>query len=82
MGFCAYKLVETNGCLIPGNPNLGVILYKNKFYAFSSEEAAKAWCTSPDDFLMRTLQLARYKIELVNFLQLQDELVEVQKIGE
>lgn len=82
MGFCAYKLIETNGGLIPGNPNIGVVLYKDRYYAFSTPDAIKAWCTSPDGFIMQALQLARKKVELIYFLQLYDELVRVQKIGQ
>lgn len=82
MGFCAYKLVETNGGLIPGNPNLGVVLYKDRFYTFSTADALKAWCTSPEGYIMQTLQLARKKIELVQFLELYDDLQKVQKISQ
>lgn len=82
MGFCAYKLVETNGSLIPGNPNLGVVIYKERYYAFSESDALKAWCSSPEGFIKQTLQLARKKIELVQFLQLENDLQEVRKIGQ
>lgn len=82
MGFCAYKLVETNGGLIPGNPNIGVVVYNKKNYAFSTEDALKAWCTCPDGFIKQALQLARRKNELVKFLELEDDLRKVRKIGQ
>lgn len=82
MGFCAYHLVETNGGLIPGNPNIGVVVYKEKNYAFSTENALKAWCTCPDGFIKQALQLARRKIELVQFLELEKDLQEVRKIAQ
>lgn len=82
MGFCAFKLVETNGGLIPGNPNIGIVLHKNRYYTFTTTEALKAWCTSPDGYILQALQLARKKVELVSFLQLYDDLFRVQKIDQ
>lgn len=48
LGFCAWKLAKSYGGLFPGNPNMGVMQYKNNYYVFSSTTAAKAFALDPD----------------------------------
>ncbi|XP_049862567.1 cilia- and flagella-associated protein 206-like isoform X2 [Schistocerca gregaria] len=48
-GFCAGMLVLGKGALIPGNPNLGLCVWKGLFYAFSSLEQAYEFGNNPDE---------------------------------
>jgi hypothetical protein len=48
LGFCAWSLVEGNGALIPGNPNMGVCLWRENYYAFSSPAMATEFGQKPD----------------------------------
>ncbi|XP_060528377.1 cilia- and flagella-associated protein 206-like [Cylas formicarius] len=77
LGFCCWKLIETDGALIPGNPSMGIARYKGKNFVFSCEEGCSMFSKNPDIFVNRVLDLARRKPQLVNFLQLQDALEKV-----
>ena len=47
-GFCSWSLVVFDRLLIPSNPALGVVRYKDNYYAFSSQDAAYEFCNAPD----------------------------------
>ena len=47
-GFCGYELTVNDSMLLPGVPDIGVLEYKGRFYAFSSKEAADSFANSPD----------------------------------
>uniref|UniRef100_A0A3B5KV81 Cilia- and flagella-associated protein 206 n=1 Tax=Xiphophorus couchianus TaxID=32473 RepID=A0A3B5KV81_9TELE len=55
-GFCGYMFVNRDGLLLPGNPSIGILEHKERFYAFSSREAALAFASSPDDFVAQYIQ--------------------------
>uniref|UniRef100_A0A674NIT5 Cilia- and flagella-associated protein 206 n=1 Tax=Takifugu rubripes TaxID=31033 RepID=A0A674NIT5_TAKRU len=50
-GFCGCTFVSRDGLLLPGNPQLGVLKHKGKFYVFSSKEAALNFASRPDDII-------------------------------
>ena len=37
-----------NGVIVPGNPSIGVLQYRGKYYAFSNREAADAFANEPE----------------------------------
>lgn len=47
LGFCTYYFIVGNGALIPGNPNIGVVEWGGKYFAFSSAEFAKEFGKNP-----------------------------------
>lgn len=47
-GFCPWALAETKGALIPGNPNMGLLKWREKFFVFCSPEAAISFGIDPD----------------------------------
>ncbi|KAK4875070.1 hypothetical protein RN001_011492 [Aquatica leii] len=55
MGFCAWMFIQTNGGLIPGNPNMGVVTIGNRYYVFSSVEAANAFILQPERYCKSVL---------------------------
>ncbi|XP_061563498.1 cilia- and flagella-associated protein 206-like [Cololabis saira] len=69
-GFCGYALVNRHGLLLPGNPHIGVLKHKEKFYAFSSREAALKFASSPDDFVAQVAEKAKCCAELIQLLKL------------
>ncbi|KAF5288636.1 hypothetical protein FQA39_LY15331 [Lamprigera yunnana] len=77
LGFCAWKFIETNGGLIPGNPNMGIAKVFDKYYVFSSIEAAIAFDIDPTRYILRALELVRQKPELINLLHLEEQLIKV-----
>jgi hypothetical protein len=48
LGFCVWSLVEVEGALIPGNPNMGVCRWKGNYYALSSPAMAAEFGQGPD----------------------------------
>jgi len=48
LGFCAWSLAESDGALIPGNPNMGVCQWRGNYYAFSSPAMANKFGQDPD----------------------------------
>ncbi|XP_060528945.1 cilia- and flagella-associated protein 206-like [Cylas formicarius] len=73
-GFCCWTLIETDGLLVPGKPEKGVMRYKNGNYAFSSNIAAPSFMKSPEKCMARALELARREVHLIKFLNLEQTL--------
>nr|XP_046228182.1 cilia- and flagella-associated protein 206 [Scatophagus argus] len=69
-GVCGYTLVNRDGLLLPGNPQIGVLKHKEKLYAFSSKEAALKFASSPDDFIADVAEKAHLSPELIHLLRL------------
>ncbi|CAN9507601.1 unnamed protein product [Ophioblennius macclurei] len=72
-GFCGYTLVDGDGLLLPGNPNIGVLKHKNKLYAFRSIEAALKFAFNLDAFVSEVTEKAKRSPELIQLLQLHQE---------
>lgn len=47
-GFCGMTVVKHDRLLIYGNPDLGILQYKDKFYSFTSRQAAEEFAQDPD----------------------------------
>ncbi|XP_067006807.2 cilia- and flagella-associated protein 206 [Anabrus simplex] len=82
LGFCPWTLVEGDGALIPGNPNMGVCHWDGKYYAFSSPEAAAYFGNEPEKYVTLVLNMARIKPELIGLLQLQEQIEAQKDVGE
>ncbi|CAG9821990.1 unnamed protein product [Phaedon cochleariae] len=77
LGFCCWKLVETDGGLIPGVTNMGIAKFQNKYYAFSTPEACVEFCKKPGEYINHVLNLGRRMPEFIRFLDLMEELQQV-----
>ncbi|XP_053280195.1 cilia- and flagella-associated protein 206 isoform X3 [Pleuronectes platessa] len=73
-GVCGYTLVNRDGLLLPGNPHIGVMIHKEKLYAFSSKEAALKFASRPDDFIAEVAEKAKLSPELFQLLKLHQQL--------
>ncbi|KAM9782723.1 cilia- and flagella-associated protein 206-like [Neosynchiropus ocellatus] len=69
-GFCGYTLVTSDGLLLPGNPSVGVLKHMDKFYAFSSRDAARMFARRPSYFISEVEENAKRAPELIRLLQL------------
>ncbi|KAJ8960046.1 hypothetical protein NQ318_009483 [Aromia moschata] len=49
LGFCCWKMIETEGGLVPGNPSMGVARYDDKNYVFSTPEACVQFSKNPKE---------------------------------
>ncbi|XP_073673191.1 cilia- and flagella-associated protein 206 [Garra rufa] len=81
-GFCGFTLVKKNGLLLPGNPNIGVLKHKEKYYAFSSKSAAYEFASEADEFVSAVVEMAKRWPELIQLLQLHQEFASVTPYSE
>ncbi|KAL7306099.1 hypothetical protein TKK_0001552 [Trichogramma kaykai] len=68
LGFCTWSFVVGNGAIIPGNPNIGILEWKEKYFAFSSVSAAKQFSKQA------ALDLVERNLEFIHFFQLFDQI--------
>ncbi|XP_050993880.1 cilia- and flagella-associated protein 206 [Labeo rohita] len=81
-GFCGFTLVKKNGLLLPGNPNIGVLKHKEKYYTFSCKSAAYEFTSKADEFVSAVVEMAKRWPELIQLLQLHQEFASVTPYSE
>ncbi|KAM4633453.1 cilia- and flagella-associated protein 206 [Polymixia lowei] len=81
-GVCGYSLVHKDGLLLPGNPSIGVLKHRQKFYVFSSREAALAFASSADEFIACVGERAKSSPELIQLLELHQQFACVSPYSE
>ncbi|KAJ3168655.1 hypothetical protein HDU88_001548 [Geranomyces variabilis] len=69
-GFCAHTLIKRDGLVVPGDKNLGLVRYRDKLYAFSSEEAVREFAKLPERYVDGVLEAAKRSPDLVQMLHL------------
>ena len=47
-GYCGWALVKFDRLLVPTNPEVGVLRFREHYYAFSSKSAAEEFAENPD----------------------------------
>ncbi|XP_078397457.1 cilia- and flagella-associated protein 206 [Cetorhinus maximus] len=72
-GFCAYAFGARYGLLLRGNPNIGILKYQEKYYIFSSKEAASAFAQKPDCYISMAAEHAKHSAELIQLLELHQQ---------
>ncbi|XP_030764167.1 cilia- and flagella-associated protein 206-like [Sitophilus oryzae] len=75
-GYCCWALVNVYGALIKGNPKFGIIKYNNKFYCFCCKLAANRFAVNPEEFIIRTVTMARKYFQLISYLNINDLMME------
>lgn len=50
-GFCGWSLVVYDRLLIPSNPGIGVLRYKDNYYAFCDKQAAYEFSSAPERYI-------------------------------
>ncbi|NWT98919.1 CF206 protein, partial [Urocynchramus pylzowi] len=68
-GFCAHS-IGVKGITLPGNPAIGILKHKEKYYVFSSKEAAYIFAQDPDKFIQLNVEKAKKYAELIQLLEL------------
>ncbi|XP_037988530.1 cilia- and flagella-associated protein 206 isoform X2 [Motacilla alba alba] len=68
-GFCAHS-IGVKGITLPGNPAIGILKHKEKYYVFSSKEAAYIFAEDPDKFIQLNIEKAKKYAELIQLLEL------------
>ncbi|NWS13567.1 CF206 protein, partial [Pachyramphus minor] len=67
--FCAHA-IGVKGLTLPGNPAIGILKHKVKYYVFSSKEAAYTFAQDPDKLIQLNVEKAREYAELIQLLEL------------
>ncbi|CAM9199753.1 unnamed protein product, partial [Discosporangium mesarthrocarpum] len=71
-GFCPWTIVNRQGLLLPGKPELGVVRYKNAYFVFAHRVAITTFLDHPDRFIAGVHERAMLSPELIHLLRLQD----------
>ncbi|NWX28416.1 CF206 protein, partial [Notiomystis cincta] len=71
-GFCAHS-IGVKGFILPGNPAIGILKHKEKYYGFSSKEAAYIFAQDPDKFIQLNVEKAKQYAELIQLLELRHQ---------
>eukprot|EP00118_Oscarella_pearsei_P023763 m.288906 g.288906 ORF g.288906 m.288906 type:complete len:635 (+) comp40709_c0_seq2:427-2331(+) len=80
-GFCSYTMASCDRLLLPSNPNVGVLRYKERFYTFSSKEAAEKFASNPPLFIAGIGELAKASPDLIHLLDLHSFFVSLASSG-
>lgn len=72
-GFCGYTFAATDGLLLPGNPSIGILKYKEKYYTFSTRDAAYSFAENPDHYIHLIKEKAKKNAELIQLLELHQQ---------
>ncbi|XP_054347468.1 cilia- and flagella-associated protein 206 isoform X5 [Pongo pygmaeus] len=72
-GFCAYTFAATDGLLLPGNPAIGILKYKEKYYTFNSKDAAYSFAENPEHYIDIVREKAKKNAELIQLLELHQQ---------
>ena len=76
-GYCAWALAKFDRLLLPSNPEIGVLRYKDHYYAFSSKEAATELAQNPEGFIRLVAEGAKKSPELIQLLELHTQFASI-----
>lgn len=79
---CGHTLASRDGLLLPGNPHIGVLHHEEKFYVFSSKEAALKFAAGPGAFVAEVAEKAKQFPELIRLLELHQQFSRVSPYSE
>ncbi|CEG46768.1 Protein of unknown function DUF3508 [Plasmopara halstedii] len=71
-GFCPWTVVERGGLLLPGDPSLGVVQYRNAYHVFVNERALGEFMLQPHRYVQGILHRAARQPALIYLLRLQE----------
>ncbi|NXJ83058.1 CF206 protein, partial [Trogon melanurus] len=71
-GFCAHA-IGVKGLTLPGNPAIGILKHEERYYVFSSREAAYIFAQDPDKFIQLNVEKAQEHAELIQLLELRHQ---------
>lgn len=72
-GFCGFTIATRDGLLLPGNPGIGILKHRERFYVFSSKDAACMFAQDPDHYITLIGEKAKQCAELIQLLELHQQ---------
>ncbi|KAI4891199.1 hypothetical protein NFI96_030944, partial [Prochilodus magdalenae] len=76
-GACGHTLIKRSGLLLPGNPSIGVLKHKERYYSFSSRQAAYEFASKADEYIGLVAETAKKSPELIQLLELHQQFASV-----
>ncbi|XP_063433973.1 cilia- and flagella-associated protein 206-like [Mytilus trossulus] len=76
-GYCAWALAKFDRLLLPSNPDIGVLRYKDHYYGFSNKQAATEFSQNPDGFIRLVAEGAKRSPELIQLLELHTQFASI-----
>ncbi|XP_053594552.1 cilia- and flagella-associated protein 206, partial [Microplitis demolitor] len=73
-GFCAWTFIAGYGALIPGNPNIGIVKWRARYFAFSSDYAASQFGKDPNRYMYEALDFVRKNPEYIYLFNLHEDI--------
>lgn len=73
-GFCTWMLAQGRGILIPGLPDLGIVVCKDAYYTFSAPDLALMFEDNPEKINRHIIEACRARIELIRLLDMYDQM--------
>lgn len=59
--------------LFVGNPAIGILKFKEKYYTFNTRDAAYSFAENPDDYIDLIREKAKKNAELIQLLELHQQ---------
>ncbi|XP_055981137.1 cilia- and flagella-associated protein 206 [Sorex fumeus] len=72
-GFCPFTFATEGGLLLPGNPAIGILKYKDMYYTFNTKEAAYLFSDNPEIYIDAIKEKAKKNAELIQLLELHQQ---------
>ncbi|KAG9493652.1 hypothetical protein GDO78_001506 [Eleutherodactylus coqui] len=72
-GFCGFIIATRDALLLPGNPGIGILKHRERYYIFSSKEAAYMFAQDPDHYITLIGEKAKQCAELIQLLELHQQ---------
>lgn len=63
--------------LSKGNPNIGILKHKEKYYSFTSKQAAYQFASKADEYIEQITENAKRSPELIQLLELHQQFATV-----
>ncbi|XP_075058849.1 cilia- and flagella-associated protein 206 [Mixophyes fleayi] len=76
-GFCGFTIATKDGLLLPGNPSIGILKHRERYYVFSSKEAAYMFAQDPDHYITLIGEKAKQCAELIQLLELYQQFASI-----
>ncbi|KAM9315371.1 cilia- and flagella-associated protein 206 [Gastrophryne carolinensis] len=76
-GFCGFTISTKDGLLLPGNPNVGILKHRDRYYVFSSVEAASMFAQDPEHYIHLIGEKAKQCAELIQLLELHQQFAAI-----
>lgn len=76
-GYCGWALAKYDRLLLPANPEIGVLRYKDHYYAFCSKKAAQEFAQNIEGYIHMVGEGAKRSPELIQLLELHTQFATI-----